>query len=301
MKTYHLKSRDRVLDLSTPQVMGILNTTPDSFSDGGTHNKPEQAFDFAVQMYKDGATIIDIGGESTRPGAPLVSVQEELDRVVPVVEKIAKELDVFISIDTSKPEVMQASIDAGAHLINDIRALKQEGAVEVCAKARVPVCIMHMQGQPQNMQDSPKYKDLLGDVNEFFFERIHECLNHGIKRENIIIDPGLGFGKTLEQNYELLGRLETFKSFDLPILIGLSRKSMIGNLLNVPVNERMVGSVALALYSISKGAHIVRVHDVKETVQALKCWNMAAKFEHSAPKLDKIAPRLDKIFSKSDK
>lgn len=288
MKKFKLVSGSRTLDLSTPKVMGILNVTPDSFSDGGTHNKPDAAFDFAAKMLGDGAAIIDIGGESTRPGADLVSEDEELERVVPVVEKIAKNLDVFISVDTSKPKVMKASIEAGAHLINDIRSLKLEGALEVCAKANVPVCLMHMQGEPQNMQDAPKYKDLLGDVNEFFFERIHECLNAGIKRENIILDPGFGFGKTLEQNYELLGRLDTFKSFDLPLLIGLSRKSMVGNLLNVPVGERLIGSVALALYSIQRGAHIVRVHDVLETVQAIRCWEKAVSFEHSAPALNKI-------------
>lgn len=288
MKKCKLVSGNRTLDLSTPKVMGILNVTPDSFSDGGTHNKPSAAYDFAAQMCQDGATIIDIGGESTRPGAALVSAEEELERVIPVVERISKGLDVFISVDTSKPEVMARAVEAGAHLINDIRALKVEGALEVCAKANIPVCLMHMQGEPQNMQDAPQYKDLLGDVNEFFFERIHECLNAGIKRENIIIDPGLGFGKTLDQNYELLGRLETFKSFDLPMLIGLSRKSMIGNLLHVPVSERMVGSVALALYSIMKGAKIVRVHDVKETVQAITCWEKAQSFEHSAPELKKI-------------
>ena len=252
MKKCKLVSGNRTLDLSTPKVMGILNVTPDSFSDGGTHNKPSAAYDFAAQMCQDGATIIDIGGESTRPGAALVSAEEELDRVIQVVERISKGLDVFISVDTSKPEVMARAVEAGAHLINDIRALKVEGALEVCAKANIPVCLMHMQGEPQNMQDAPQYKDLLGDVNEF------------------------------------LGRLETFKSFDLPMLIGLSRKSMIGNLLHVPVSERMVGSVALALYSIMKGAKIVRVHDVKETVQAITCWEKAQSFEHSAPELKKI-------------
>lgn len=287
-KKFVITAPNRTLDLSDAQVMGILNVTPDSFSDGGTHNTLTSAFDFAAKMVDSGATMIDIGGESTRPGAADVSVQEELDRVVPVVEKIAKELDVFISVDTSKPEVMEESIKVGAHLINDIRALKLPGAIDVCAKYKIPVCLMHMQGEPKNMQDAPQYRDLLGDINEFFYSRIHECLNAGIKSENILIDPGFGFGKTLDQNYELLARLDTFKSFGLPILIGLSRKSMIGNLLNVQVDERKYGSIALALYAISKGAKIVRVHDVEETVQAVKCWNYTEKFAHSNLDFSKI-------------
>ncbi len=275
-----IKARDRVLDLKTPKVMGILNVTPDSFSDGGTHNKFEDALNFARKMVLDGADIIDIGGESTRAGAAEVSVQEEIDRVVPVVEAIAKELDVFISVDTSKPEVMRESAKVGAHLMNDIRALDLPGAIETCAELDLPVCLMHMQREPQNMQNNPQYNDLLGDINQFFYERIHQCLDKGIKSSNLLIDPGFWFNKTLDQNYELLARLDTFKSFSLPILIGLSRKSMIGNLLNVPVNERMIGSVACALFAVSKGAHIVRVHDVKETVQALKCWTFAKEHEH---------------------
>ncbi len=276
------------LDLSTPKVMGILNVTPDSFSDGGTHNKFADALAFARKMISDGADIIDIGGESTRPGASLVSEQEELDRVVPVVEALAKESDVWISVDTSKPKVMGESVKAGAHLINDIRALQVPGAIEVCAELKVPVCLMHMQGEPQNMQDNPVYNDLLGDINQFFYERIHECLNKGMRRSNLLIDPGFGFGKTLDQNYELLGRLDTFKSFSLPILIGLSRKSLIGNYLNVPVNERLAGSLALALYSIMKGARIVRVHDVLETVQAIKCWTFADEHDHKVHKIGEI-------------
>ncbi len=279
----------RELDLSSPKVMGILNVTPDSFSDGGMHNKLDAALSFATQMVKDGAEIIDVGGESTRPGADPVSVQEELDRVVPVIERISKELDVFISVDTSKPEVMGESIKAGVHLINDIRALRLPGAIDVCAKAQIPVCIMHMQGEdPRTMQNNPKYNDLLGDINEFLYSRIHDCLNAGIKRENIIIDPGFGFGKTLDENYELMGRLDTFLSYGLPLLVGVSRKSMIGKLLDVSVSERTAGSVALALYAVSKGAHIIRVHDVRETSDALKCWNYAQSFSHKGPSLKKV-------------
>ncbi|MGN1394405.1 MAG: dihydropteroate synthase [Succinivibrionaceae bacterium] len=285
-----ITASNRSLDISTPKVMGIVNVTPDSFSDGGTHNTVDAAFDFSAKLVSDGAAIIDVGGESTRPGASDVSEDEELNRVVPVVEKIAKNLDVFISVDTSKPKVMEESIKAGAHLINDIRALQEEGAIEVCAKYKIPVCLMHMQGEPRTMQVEPHYNDLLGDINQFFYERIHECLNKGIESNNIILDPGYGFGKTLDQNYELLGRLDTLKSFGKPLLVGVSRKSMIGNLLNVHVNERLAGSLSLALFAVNRGAKIVRVHDVKETVQALKCWIYAQKYVHSSPALSKIIP-----------
>ncbi len=239
-------------------------------------------------MVSEGAQVIDVGGESTRPGAGEVSADEELSRVVPVVEKIARELDVMISLDTSKPEVISEGLNAGAHLVNDIRALKVPGALEIVAKTGCPVCLMHMQGDPRNMQENPSYKDLLGDINQFFYERIDVCLNAGIKRSNIIIDPGFGFGKTLDQNYELMGRLDTFASFGLPLLVGVSRKSMIGNLLRVPVNERVFGSVGLALYAVHKGAHILRVHDVRATFDALKCWEYANVFSHKAPRLKQI-------------
>ncbi len=295
-----ITAKGRSLDLTSPRVMGILNVTPDSFSDGGTHNKPEDALAFARQMVADGADIIDVGGESTRPGASTVSVAEELDRVVPVVEQIAKELDVMISVDTSKPEVMKASVEAGAHLINDVRSLQMPNAVQTCAELGVPVCLMHIKGEPSNMQDDTHYNDLLGDVNQFFFERIHECLDAGIKRENLLLDPGFGFGKTMDQNYELLARLDTFNSFALPILIGLSRKSMIGNLLKVPVTDRKAGSLALALYAISKGAKIVRVHDVKETVQAVRCWTYTDQFDHKIHKIREIFKKSTKTSKEHD-
>lgn len=283
-----LSFRNRELDLTAPKIMGILNVTPDSFSDGGTHNKLDDAVRYAEKMVKEGAQIIDVGGESTRPGAGEVSADEELSRVVPVVEKIARELDVMISLDTSKPEVISEGLNAGAHFVNDIRALKVPGALEIVAKTGCPVCLMHMQGDPRNMQENPSYKDLLGDINQFFYERIDVCLNAGIKRSNIIIDPGFGFGKTLDQNYELMGRLDTFASFGLPLLVGVSRKSMIGNLLRVPVDERVFGSVGLALYAVHKGANILRVHDVRATFDALKCWEYANVFSHKAPRLKQI-------------
>ncbi|MEE3421214.1 MAG: dihydropteroate synthase [Succinimonas sp.] len=283
-----LSFRNRELDLTAPKIMGILNVTPDSFSDGGTHNKLDDAVRYAEKMVKEGAQIIDVGGESARPGAGEVSADEELSRVVPVVEKIARELDVMISLDTSKPEVISEGLNAGAHFVNDIRALKVPGALEIVAKTGCPVCLMHMQGDPRNMQENPSYKDLLGDINQFFYERIDVCLNAGIKRSNIIIDPGFGFGKTLDQNYELMGRLDTFASFGLPLLVGVSRKSMIGNLLRVPVDERVFGSVGLALYAVHKGAHILRVHDVRATFDALKCWEYANVFSHKAPRLKQI-------------
>ena len=283
-----LTFRNRELDLTAPKIMGILNVTPDSFFDGGTHNQLDDAVSHAEKMVREGAQIIDVGGESTRPGAGEVSVAEELDRVVPVVEKISRELDVMISLDTSKPEVMSEGLDAGAHLINDIRALQVPGAMEIVARAGCPVCIMHMQGDPLHMQENPTYNDLLGDINQFFYERIDKCLNAGIRRNNIIVDPGFGFGKTLDQNYELMGRLDTFASFGLPLLVGVSRKSMIGNLLRVPVEERIYGSVGLALYAVNKGAHIIRVHDVRATFDALKCWEYANLFSHKAPRLKQI-------------
>jgi dihydropteroate synthase len=283
-----LVAHDNVLDLSTPKIMGILNVTPDSFYDGGEHNKLDEAIAHAKQMIKDGADIIDVGGESTRPGAKEVSTQEELDRVIPVIEVLSKETSTWISVDTSKPEVMQEAINAGAHMVNDIRALREPRAIEVCANLDVPVCLMHMKGQPNNMQDNPTYNDLLGDINQFFFERIHECLNNGIKRGNLLIDLGFGFGKTLEQNYQLLGRLDTFQSFSLPIVCGVSRKSMIGDLLNATVDDRLYGSLALALYSVSKGANIIRVHDIKETKEALTCWMFAEEQSHKIHKFSEI-------------
>ena len=266
----HLTARDRVLDLTRPQVMGILNVTPDSFSDGGHHNNLDKALQHAERMLSAGATLIDIGGESTRPGAAEVSEQEELDRVVPVVEALAKRFDAWLSVDTSKAAVITASARAGAHLINDIRSLQEPGALEAAAKTGLPVCLMHMQGQPQNMQQSPHYDDLMADINQFFKHHIDCCVAAGIAKSKLLLDPGFGFGKNLTHNYQLLARLAELHHFELPLLVGMSRKSMVGQLLNVPPQQRVIGSVACAVIAAMQGAQIVRVHDVKETVEAMR-------------------------------
>ena len=263
-------ARDRVLDLSLPQVMGILNVTPDSFSDGGNHNNLDKALQHAQSMLSAGATLIDIGGESTRPGAAQVSEQEELDRVVPVVEALAKRFDVWLSVDTSKAAVITESAQAGAHLINDIRSLQEPGALDAAAKTGLPVCLMHMQGQPQSMQQSPHYDDLLADVNQFFEHHIARCVAAGIAKSKLLLDPGFGFGKNLAHNYQLLARLAELHHFELPLLVGMSRKSMVGQLLHVPPQQRVIGSVACAVIAAMQGAQIVRVHDVKETVEAMR-------------------------------
>ncbi|GIC75896.1 dihydropteroate synthase [Moritella sp. F3] len=261
--------RVKILNLDQPVVMGILNVTPDSFSDGGQYHALDAAFQQAQKMVADGATIIDIGGESTRPGASAVSLEEELARVIPIIERISAQLDVIISIDTSKAQVMRQAIAAGAHIINDVRALKEEGALQAAAELAVPVCIMHMQGQPSNMQDAPAYQDVTAEVVSFLELRILDCVNAGIKRENIILDPGFGFGKTLEQNYQLLADTAVFHQFGLPVLIGVSRKSMIGNLLQCDESQRLAGSLACANSAATDGAHIFRVHDVRETADTL--------------------------------
>ncbi|BEE08189.1 dihydropteroate synthase [Aeromonas dhakensis] len=265
-----LISKGLSLSLERPHVMGILNVTPDSFSDGGHFNQLERAMTHARQMVAEGATLIDIGGESTRPGAPDVSEQEELDRVLPVVERMVRELDVMISLDTSKAAVMREGCAAGAHLINDVRALLEPGALAAAAAADVPVCLMHMQGQPRTMQAEPHYDDLLGEVRAFFDERIAACLTAGIAREQLLLDPGYGFGKTLEHNYQLLAQQESLLDYQLPLLVGMSRKSMIGNLLGRPVDERLAGSLACALIGMQRGARIIRVHDVRATMDALR-------------------------------
>ena len=273
-----LTSKGRKLDLAAPQIMGILNVTPDSFSDGARYQHLDKALFHAEQMIRDGASIIDIGGESTRPGADEVSLDEELSRVIPVIERLASELDVWLSVDTYKPEVMNESIRAGAHLINDICALQEPGALSVVAESGIPVCLMHMQGKPRTMQQAPHYNNLCGEVYAFFQERINTALMAGIKKEQLILDPGFGFGKTLEQNYELLGRLDHFHTLDLPLLVGMSRKSMIGQLLDRPVTERTAGSIAAALFAVQQGASIIRVHDVKETADALHVFMHAKAF-----------------------
>jgi len=261
---------EKSLSLKKPVVMGILNVTPDSFSDGGEYSSFELACKHADEMVEQGASIIDIGGESTRPGAADVNLCEELSRVIPLVEYIAQRDDVWISIDTSKAEVMKQAVEAGAHLINDVRALQEPGALEMATRLQVPVCLMHMQGQPRSMQDAPEYSDVVDEIKQFFKQRIQACCDAGLKREHLLIDPGFGFGKSLAHNYELLNRLEEFKSLGTPILAGLSRKSMMGNLLSRDVPQRLAGSLAGAMLSAQRGADIIRVHDVAETVDVLK-------------------------------
>ncbi|MEJ4046088.1 dihydropteroate synthase [Erwinia sp. SLM-02] len=267
MKLY---ARDTVLDLSHPHVMGILNVTPDSFSDGGKHNELIQALTHANEMINAGATIIDVGGESTRPGAKDVSVAEELDRVIPVVEAIAQRFEVWISVDTSKPEVIRESARAGAHILNDIRSLQEPGALEAAAETGLPVCLMHMQGEPKTMQQSPNYQNILRDVDDFFVQHIARCEAAGINKSQLLLDPGFGFGKNLSHNYQLLAHLADYHHFGLPLLVGMSRKSMIGQLLNVGPGQRLTGSIACAVIAAMQGAHILRVHDVKETVEAMR-------------------------------
>ncbi|MBG5949483.1 MULTISPECIES: dihydropteroate synthase [Proteus] len=265
-----LMARGTELNLSTPQVMGILNVTPDSFSDGGTHNSLNDAVNHAAKLIAEGASIIDIGGESTRPGASDVSIDEELQRVVPVVEAIRQRFDIWISVDTSKAQVITESANAGASIINDIRSLQEPGALEAAAKTGLPVCIMHMQGDPKTMQQSPHYENVVMDVDRFLQENIQRCVDVGIEKNQIILDPGFGFGKNLAHNYQLLAHLSELHHFGLPILAGMSRKSMVGQLLNVPPQERVAGSVACAVIAAMQGAQIIRVHDVKETVDAMK-------------------------------
>ncbi len=266
-----LKTASKELILDRPHVMGILNTTPDSFSDGGSYTTLENVVIRAKQMIDAGVSIIDIGGESTRPGAPEVTLEEELRRVIPAVKAIREfNQDVWISIDTSKAEVMRQSIEAGADLINDVRSLTEPGALEVAAKANVPVCIMHMKGQPKTMQLNPQYDDVQQEVEEFLLQKLTECEQAGIVRENIILDPGFGFGKSLEHNYHLLANLEKLLCFGLPILAGMSRKSMVFKLLDKKPAECMVASVTCATIAAMKGAQIVRVHDVEETLEAMK-------------------------------
>ncbi len=250
--------------------MGILNVTPDSFSDGGRFNTLDSALFHARALVSAGATLVDIGGESTRPGAPAVSDDEELSRVVPVVEAISKELDVIISVDTSSPQVMLESAKVGAGLINDVRALKRPGALEAAAATGLPVCLMHMQGEPGTMQQNPHYEDVVTDVIAFLSERVAACEKEGIRRDQLILDPGFGFAKTLEHNLVLFKRMPELFELALPLLVGVSRKSMIGAVLTRPVEERLYGSLALAALAVAKGASIIRVHDVEQTVDVIK-------------------------------
>ena len=257
------------LDLSRPRIMGVLNVTPDSFSDGGEFIAPEKAMAHAVQMVEEGSAIIDVGGESTRPGAPPVSLEDELQRVIPVIEALHAAVPVPISIDTRKPEVMQAAVAAGAGLINDVNALQEPGALEMAASLGVPVCLMHMQGDPETMQNAPVYSDVVDEVTAFLVARADACRHQGIPRERILLDPGFGFGKTTEHNLLLLQQLERLVACGYPVLVGLSRKSLIGKVLGLPVDKRLYTSVALAVLAVWKGAALVRCHDVQATHEAI--------------------------------
>jgi dihydropteroate synthase len=260
------------LGLASPLVMGILNITPDSFSDGGRYADHSTAIRHALAMVEDGAAIIDIGGESTRPGAEPVSLQQELDRVIPVVERLAAEIPVPLSVDTSKPGVMREAIGAGAGMINDVMALREQGALEVLADSRdVAVCLMHMQGRPRSMQQNPLYGDVVAEVRAFLLERAQSCRSAGIDASRIVLDPGFGFGKLLEHNVALLKNIDLLAAGGYPLLCGVSRKSMIGQLLaDAPVERRLSGSVAAAVIAAMRGASILRVHDVRETADAMK-------------------------------
>ena len=263
-----------ILDLSQPQIMGILNVTPDSFSDGGQHHHKEQAVQRALQMIEEGASIIDIGGESTRPNASPVELEEEIQRVIPVVEALAK-YDVVISIDTSQPEVIRAAVKAGAHIWNDVRALTRPQALETAAELNIPVILMHMRGESTNMNQLDQYTNVTEDVMYELQQRLDHALKIGIKKHNIILDPGFGFAKNAQQNFQLLNEFWKLNQMGYPILSGLSRKRFIGEALNgIPAQEREVGSVAGHLMSIQQGASIVRAHDVKATSDAINVWKM---------------------------
>ncbi|MBY1010937.1 dihydropteroate synthase [Pseudomonas aeruginosa] len=260
----------RVLDLACPHVMGILNVTPDSFSDGGRFDWLDDALRHAERMVREGATLIDVGGESTRPGARSVSPTEELERVAPVVERIARELDVVISVDTSTPAVMRETARLGAGLINDVRSLQRDGALDAAVDSGLAVCLMHMRGEPQTMQDAPAYQDVVAEVGAFLQERVDACVAAGIDRERLLLDPGFGFAKTLEHNLVLFRHLQALHGLGLPLLVGVSRKSMIGKVLGREVDERLYGSLALAALALAKGARIIRVHDVAATVDVMR-------------------------------
>jgi len=259
----------KTLDLSYPRVMGILNVTPDSFSDGGRFLGREQAIAQALQMQHEGAALIDIGGESTRPGAEDVPLEQELERVIPVVEALAAELAVPISVDTSKPEVMQAAVAAGAGMINDVYALRREGALEAAAGLNVPVCLMHMLGEPRSMQQNPVYHDVVVEVRDFLRRQVARCEAAGLPRHRLLLDPGFGFGKSLEHNLSLLKHLPELVAEGMPLLVGMSRKSMIGHVLGLPVEQRLHGSLAVASLAAWMGASIIRVHDVRASVEAI--------------------------------
>ncbi|MDJ0955580.1 MAG: dihydropteroate synthase [Arenicellales bacterium] len=267
----HLQCGDRSLSLAHTVIVGILNVTPDSFSDGGRFEDKSVALKHAESMQQQGAEVIDVGGESTRPGALKISVDQELDRVIPIIEALRTNIDVVISVDTSKPEVMQTAIAAGAGMINDVNALRSDSAVTVAAKSNASVCLMHMLGEPRTMQINPEYGDVVVEVRDYLLSRAQTCVDGGIDMQRIVIDPGFGFGKTVDHNLELLRNLNKFGN-DYPVMVGLSRKSMIGKLLGLPMDARVHASVALALVAVNNGARLVRVHDVGPTRDAIRMY-----------------------------
>ena len=281
----------RILRLDRPQVMGIVNVTPDSFSDGGAHDTTEAAVAHALKLVEEGADLLDIGGESTRPGADEVALEEELRRVIPVIERLAAQVAVPISVDTSKPGVMRAAVQAGAGMINDVYGLRRDGALDTAATLGVPVVLMHMQGEPRSMQAAAQYDDVVGEVHRFLAERIFAAEMAGIAKKHIVIDPGFGFGKDTPHNLQLLAQLDRFVELGVPVLAGLSRKRSIGQLTgrNAPA-DRVAGSVAAHLIAVQRGAAIVRVHDVAATVDALKIWNAVAAIP--APRKPTAAPTI---------
>jgi dihydropteroate synthase len=285
-----LDCNGRPLTLDRPRVVGILNVTPDSFSDGGQFASVDAAVAHGLRLAEEGADMLDVGGESTRPGAADVAVEDELARVIPVIEQLVARTTLPIAIDTSKPEVMRAAVAAGAGMINDVYALRREGAMDAAAQLRVPICLMHMQGEPRSMQDEPHYADVVGEVHRFLMDRLFSCEMAGIDRRNVMVDPGFGFGKTLEHNLALLRKLERFADLGSGVYAGLSRKSMIGTLTGrKDPAERAAGSAAAALIAVQRGARMVRVHDVAPTVDALKVWYAVQAGDkpgrHDKPKL----------------
>lgn len=267
---------ERILTLGRSRVMGILNVTPDSFSDGGRFLSADAALEQAASMSEQGADIIDVGGESTRPGAQPLPVQQELERILPVIESIAARFDVAVSVDTSKPEVMQAAVAAGAVLINDVFALQREGAMEMAAGLDAAICLMHMQGDPWTMQVRPEYRELPGEIIDFLGERIGACREAGIDADRLIVDPGFGFGKNDQHNLKILANLAQFRALELPLLVGLSRKRTLGNLTGKEAGQRVAAGVAAAVIAVSKGANIVRTHDIGPTVDALRVFDAVA-------------------------
>jgi dihydropteroate synthase len=282
----------RVIKLDRPRVAGIVNVTPDSFSDGGEHADAGSAIAHGLKLLEDGADMLDVGGESTRPGAADVDEAEELRRVIPVIEGLAARCEVPISVDTSKPAVMRAAVAAGAGFINDVRALRDEGALQAAAELQVPVCLMHMQGQPRSMQDAPQYDDVVGEVHRFLADRILACEMAGIDRRRVLVDPGFGFGKSLEHNLSLLRAIERFVDLGAGVYVGLSRKSMIGKLTGREApGERVAGSVAAALVAVQRGAMLVRTHDVAATVDALAVWRAVHAGDPAPAPVSPPAPR----------